>query len=444
MTVSTPEGLFSEDLLKEIRRRFHYVESDPLSGNRIWLESASGSLRLKSMVEALAGRTKFADQLGRANPGSKYAGDIVAKGIEDVKLFLGARSGIIMPAMSNTHAIFRVVHAVLASAPGTNVVTTDLEHPSVYDAMLQFAPAYGKQLRVAHVDPQTGFVTPEAILEKVDKETCSIGMIHCSNITGAVLDVKAVAREARKINPDIYLLSDGVQYAPHAPVDVEEMRADAYVFGPYKAFCVKGIGFAYLSDRLAKLKHWRLAGKPANDWALGSPADATFAAWSAVVDYLCWLGSHFTDSPDRRAQILAGMEASDSHLQALLSRVLHGTDKVKGLMNMDHVILHGMTDDVSNRTCLLIFSLDRLDSYQGVELYNRAGIRVHNRVRDAYSKVPLEALGVTAGIRLSACHYNAPREIDHFLETTARLREMTDEQIREIPGRSLDGAHGEG
>ena len=444
MTAVTDEGLFSEDLQQEIRSRFLYMESDPFSGERVWLESASGSLRLKSMVAALAEQTAFADQLGRANPGSKRAGEIVAKGIEDVRLFLGADSGVIMPAMSSTHATFRAVNAIMAAAAGTNVVTTDLEHPSVYDSTRQFAEIYGKEWRVASLDPQKGAVSPEAILEKVDSNTCLIAMIHGSNITGTVLDVRTIAEEARKINPDVCVLLDGVQYAPHAPVDVESLGADAYIFGPYKAFCVKGVGFAYLSDRMAPLAHWALRGKTKTDWMLGSPEDPTYAAWSAVVEYLCWLGGHFTDSTDRRTQIVKGLEASEHHLQALLRRALHGTGKAKGLMDLSHVTLHGMTDDVSNRLCLVLFGLAGMDSYQAVELYNRARIRMHNRTRDAYSMHTLDALGISEGVRLSACHYNTPQEIDRFLEVTAELGEMSAEEIAAIPGKPQTTGHGEG
>jgi len=435
---------FSDKLMREIRAQFHNIESDSLSGKRIWLESASGSLRLKSMIQALADQTMYADQLGRENPGSRHAGDVVARGIEDVKLFLGAESGTIMPAMSSTHAIYRAVRAVLAHAPKGNVVTTDLEHPSVYNSTSQFAEIYGKEWRGVHLDSQTGSVDPDAILEKVDKETCLVAMIHGSNMTGAVLDVHKVAREAKKINPDLYVLVDGVQYAPHAPLDVQAMGVDAYVFGPYKAFCVKGIGFAFLSDRLANLTHWSLCGKSENDWFLGSAEEATYAAWSAVVDYLCWLGSHFSDSKNRRSQLLAGMEASESHLEALLALLLEGTEKVKGLRDMGHVTLHGMNGDLSGRLCLILFNLDRMNSYQCVELYNRAGIRVHNRTMDLYSSHTLKAMGITEGVRLSACHYNTPEEIVRFLEVTEQLGKLSDEEIRDIPIGAQNVVHKEG
>ena len=42
---------------------------------------------------------------------------------------------------------------------------------------------------------------------------------------------------------------------------VEDIGADAYAFGPYKAYCVKGIAFAHYSDRLSKIPHENLIMK---------------------------------------------------------------------------------------------------------------------------------------------------------------------------------------
>ncbi len=416
--------LFDDELLHEIRSRFHYVESDPIDGERIFLDSASGSLRLKTVTEAIAERSSWPDQLGRNSGGSRRVGEAMERGIDDVRLFLGARSGTIAPALSSTHAVFRVVNAALRGRPGGNVITTNIEHPCMSSAVHQLGAMYGQEVRVAPVDRTNGAVPVEAVLDRVDAETRLIGIVHGSNITGAVHDVKTIAREARTINDDVVVVTDGVQYAPHAPVDVEALGVDAYVFGPYKVFCVKGIGFAWLSDRIASLEHWSLAGKPADDWMLGCPAEATYAAWSAVVDYLCWLGGHFTDSTDRRARITAAMHASDAHLAALLHQLADGLCKTQ---------LIGMDEDITHRVCLALFNVDGVNVYQGVEHFRRCGVRIHRRVSDVFSMAALKGLGVTEGMRASACHYNTPQDIDAFVQAVAALTQLSDDQINDLP-----------
>lgn len=422
MVAQGEQGIFPPSLLAEIRQRFMYVDWDPYSGQRVYLEASGGSLRLKSVVDSMAKETALPDELYRFNPASDHVVESIEKGIDDVKLFLGAKSGTIMPAQSATHAIFRAINTVTARIPGTNIVTTELEHPAVLSSTKRFARSNGMEWRVARLSRDTSSVPAEAILEQVDKDTCMLVFQHGSNQTGAINDAEAIVREARKIKPDLYVLVDAVQYAPHGPIDVEAIGADAYAFGPYKAYGVKGIGFAHLSDRLARLPHWKLDGKAGTDWVLGSPAHPMYTTWSAVVDYLCWLGGHFTDSSDRRDQMVAAKTAIMGHMRALLHRLLFGSCEVAGLTALEHVTVCGMGEGISDRLCIFLFRIAGMDSPLASARYNREfGVRVSARVSDTYSAVPLGALGWPDAVRLCAAHYNTPEEIDCFLEASAKI-----------------------
>jgi selenocysteine lyase/cysteine desulfurase len=426
MKKTLENGLFSPELLAEIRNRFMYPDGDPYSGKRVYLEASGGSLRLKSVVDTISREAALPDELYRFNPASDAVVEAVEKGTEDVRLFLGAKSGTIIPSHSATQTIFRAVEAVTSHVPGNNIVTTELEHPAVLGAAQHYAEKNGLEWRVAKISRQTSSVPINKILEKVDKNTRLLAFQHGSNQTGAINDVKTIIEEARKIKPDLYVLVDAVQYAPHGPIDVEEYGADAYAFGPYKAYCVKGIGFAHISDRLARLPHERLHGKPDTNWALGSPAHMMYASWSATVDYLSWLGGHFTDSTDRRARIVAAKEAIYKHMKALLFRALNGTETIPGLRNQSHVTVCGMPEGVGDRLCIFLFLLAGLDSSAAIARYNKEyGIRLAARIRDAYSAVPLDALGWPDAVRLSAAHYNTPEEIDLMLKATAALKATT-------------------
>lgn len=415
-------GMFSPGFLDEIRQRFLYVDWDPYSGQRVYLEASGGSLRLRSVLETLAKEAAIPDELFRFNPASDYLTKRVEKGIEDVKLFLGAKSGEIIPAHSATQTMFRAIGTITSNIPGTNIVTTELEHPAVLGATNYFAQSTGKEWRLAKLSKEISSVSLDAILEKVDKDTCLLAIQHGSNQTGAINDVKTIIQEARKIKPDLYVLVDAVQYAPHGQIDVEDYGADAYAFGPYKAYCVKGIGFAHISDRLAKLPHENLLGKPDTNWALGSPAHMMYASWSATVDYLCWLGSHFTESTERRDQIIASKDAIHAHMKALFHRAMYGSERIEGLLDQEHVTVCGMPKDIENRLCIFLFRLRGIDSSTAMERYNQEhGIRLAARIKDAYSTVALEALGWPDAVRLSGAHYNTPGEIDLFLKATKAL-----------------------
>jgi cysteine desulfurase/selenocysteine lyase len=415
------KSLFSPELLAEIREQFLYVDWDPYTGKRIYFDAASGSLRPKRVIEAMAQETCLPDQQGRKNPGSAHSMEMTAKGKEDLMIFFGAKSGQTIPGWSSSHVIYRITNSVLSAIPGTNVVTTGLDHASVRSAVTQFARQYNKEERIAVPNRETGSVELGSIYELIDKDTCFLAVIHTSNVTGEIYDVKTIVKEARKIKPDLYVMVDGVQYSPSGLVDVEDIGADAYVIAPYKNYGVKGCGYAHVSERLAKLPHWKYTFKPENDWDLGGVEHQSYAAWSAVVDYICWLGSKFSKSGDRRELVAAGMNAVRQQTTGLLARLMYGSKDVPGFKNMKHVTVYGMGEDLTKHALLVGFNLDGIESVDGCAMYRDEQLRLHAPGHDPFFAAMLKQLGISAFIRLTGCHYNSPEEIDLFLQATAKF-----------------------
>ena len=414
-------GIFSSTLMEDIRNQFAYVDWDPYSGQRIFFDAASGSCRPYRVIDAMARETCLPDQQGRVNPGSRHAVEVTAKGIEDLMLFFGARSGHIIPGWSSSHVIYRITDAVLSSVPGTNVVTTGLDHASVRSAIAQFSATYRKEERIAAPNRETASVELNRILELIDSDTCLLAVTHTSNVTGEVYDVQTIVREARKIKPELYIMIDGVQYSPSGPIDVEALGADAYVIAPYKNYGVKGCGYAHASDRLARLPHWKYLFKPETSWDLGGVEHQSYAAWSAVMDYLCWLGRQFTDATDRRTLVVTAMTHVKRHLEGLLAILLNGTSRVPGLRDMKHVTAYGIGHDLSRQSLLVGFNLDGIASADGCDLYRGEQLRLHATGHDPFFGLMLKQLGISSFIRLSGSHYNTPREIERFLEATLKF-----------------------
>ena len=420
--MNVQEKYIPEDLMREVRSRFAHVEACPFSGKRIFLDSASGSLRLKTVMEAAERELLLPDQFSRLTQGARHCREVRAQGEADVRAFLGARSGVIVPSKTSTDGLFRLIRHAAARYPGTNVVATMLDHPCTYDGTRLAAEAHGMEWRVAPLNPVTGFIDPDTLLGLVDQGTSVLAFIHGSNITGALMDAEEIVRRARKIKEDLCIIVDGVQYSPHAPIDVEAIGADAYLFGGYKTYTRRGISFAHLADRFAAIPHDKVSGKADTEWAVGSQDQFDYASWSIVADYLCWFGAHYTPSAGRREQIVAAMLAMEAHEAALLRRLLHGAGGRRGLKQMDHVQVYGVPEDLSRRCCLVPFALKGEDTEATVIGYMERGIFVNNR-KSAMSKHMLDGLGASKGIvRLSAAHYTTPAEIDTFLEVTESMK----------------------
>ena len=408
--------LFDKVLLSQIRERFACIEADPFGGKRIYLENSGGSLTLHSVLEAVAQFTALPDNAGRVNATSRQIDRVIAQGTEDVKCFMGARSGVVALGESTTSNAFKILTAIIRNVPGSNIATTNLDHPSIYDSTKILAQRFGKEWRVAGLCKDKGAVEPEAVLECVDSQTIVLAIIHGSNNLGTKNNVKEIISRVREKNPDLYVLVDGSQFCMHSLIDVEELGCDGYLASSYKTFGKIGAAPLFISERAAKLSHDKLVGKPETYWELGTREAAGYASWSAVVDYLCWLGGHFTDSEDKRTLICSAMRAIEEHEMAMTYRMLHGTDKIKGMLQVEKVAVYGEVQDLSIKDPAFLFNIDRLNSSESVKAFDELGIRVHNRINDAYSAHTVQALGIEEGVRVSAAHYNSPQEIDAFLK----------------------------
>ncbi len=86
---------------------------------------------------------------------------------------------------------------------------------------------------------------------------------------------------------------------------------------------------------------------------------------------------------------------------------------------MKHVTVYGMGEVLSSRACLVGFNLEGIESVKGCELYKGEQLRLHAPGQDPFFAAMLKQLGISSFIRLSACHYNTPEEIELFLKATA-------------------------
>jgi selenocysteine lyase/cysteine desulfurase len=274
-------------------------------------------------------------------------------------------------------------------------------------------------------NPVTGAVDAEQVSRLVDKDTALLSCMYSGNITGAIMDIPAIVAEARRVKPDIYIVVDAVQHAPHGLIDVEKLGIDAMDIAPYKFFGCRGSGVAWLSDRCAKLPHNRILCYDEDVWQLGSVAPAQFAGYSAIVDHVCWIGSEYADSGDRRALFEEGMHRIELQERALLHRALEGNGPLPGLRHIKGVSPRCDNPDLTRRDFILPVTFDNLDCTAAVKEYVKRGIYTFERKSPShYSRRIVESLGLEGVVRVSPIHPNSPAEIDRFLEATGEIAKL--------------------
>ncbi|MDR9853031.1 cysteine desulfurase family protein [Paenibacillus sp. VCA1] len=126
---------------------------------------------------------------------------------------------------------------------GKHIVTTEIEHPSVYDTCLALQ-RQGYEVTFLPVDGK-GKVDPAHVASAVRKDTILVSIMHVNNETGAVQPLEDIGRAVKEANPLTLFHIDGVQGFGKLPVRLKAWKADLYTLSAHKIRGPKGTGILY-------------------------------------------------------------------------------------------------------------------------------------------------------------------------------------------------------
>lgn len=413
----------TEKEMERVRDSFYLLNENPDGIPRLFFENAGGSLRLKAAADGFHKMDMIPDCDGRKHPMAKWLKEQVKKGEDDVRLIFNVKGGTVATAQTASQVMYEMVSAVIENVPGTNVVTSVLEHPSSFDSAEKFAQDTGKELRVAPSNPKTGGIDVDAICSLVDQNTCLLNVMYASNLTGAIMDIPAIVKKARAIKPDLFITVDAVQHTPHTVMDFSNLDVDGVNFAPYKFFGVRGLGVAWLSPRLACLPHAKLLQKPKDYWGLGSDAPAQYATVTEIVNYCCSLSE--PGITDRRKQFESGMGKIVLQERALLHAILEGTEEQPGLRHIQGVTVYADNPDLTQRDLIIAIGFSNLSPTDAVAEYVKRNVIVYDRIDTSlYSERMLHSFGLHGVVRVSPLHCHNKEDVNLFLKVTQEIANL--------------------
>lgn len=176
---------------------------------------------------------------------------------ERLAAFLNAPGVRSLAFTANTCQAISLVLEGFPFRPGDNVVVGDLEHVSVLMPCL-YLKRKGVECRIAA--SRGGMIlTAEDLLARADEHTRVIAVSYVQSRSGYCVDLAALAAGCHARG--IYLVTDAIQALGFRPVDVAALDVDALAASGYKGLLgAEGVGFCYLSDRLAPLIEPSFAG----------------------------------------------------------------------------------------------------------------------------------------------------------------------------------------
>ncbi|MNB70929.1 Cysteine desulfurase [compost metagenome] len=192
-------------------------------------------------------------QLHYANPSSLHragadAAALIRRAREVCASALGVRAEEITFTSGATESNNLAIKgaALQYSGRGKHIVTTELEHPSVYESCLQLREM-GWEVDFVKPKPDGG-IDPYDIAAAVRKDTVLVSVMHVNNETGSVQPLRDIARAVKEANSRTLFHVDGVQGFGKLPGGPRDFGADLYSLSPHKIRGPRGVGLLYVRE----------------------------------------------------------------------------------------------------------------------------------------------------------------------------------------------------
>ncbi|GAP15464.1 cysteine desulfurase family protein, VC1184 subfamily [Longilinea arvoryzae] len=361
---------------------------------------------------------------------SRESDALVEKARQAVADFLNARepAEIVFGAnmTSLTFQISRSIGRLLQ--PGDHLVVTRLDHDANITPWVRVAEECNCHIRWVDFKPgdcTLDLADYEAALAEHPKV---VAFGYASNAVGTIHPVEKMTEMAKAAGALVYV--DAVQYAPHGPIDVQQIGCDFLVCSAYKFFGPH-LGVLYgRREVLENLPAYRVRPAPAEapgKFETGTGNFEGMAGLLGALEYFEWLGYLFGEDylelyaeqyPGRRLVFKQAMSAVRSY-EYDLSRELLQT-----LLAIPGVKIYGIQDPdrLPERVPTVSFTLEGYRPAEIAQYLAERNINVWNG--NFYALAVTERLGLEGDgglVRIGATHYNTKKEIERLAVTLAPL-----------------------
>jgi cysteine desulfurase family protein (TIGR01976 family) len=310
---------------------------------------------------------------------------------------------------------------------GDEIVVTRLDHDANITPWVLAAQDRGVNVRWVDFHPEDGTLNLEDLQKALENRPRLVAIGYASNALGTINPVAKLVQMAHAAGAQVFI--DAVQYAPHGPIDVQELGCDFLVCSSYKFFGPHA-GILYgRFDLLDDLTAYKVRPAP-NDlpgkFETGTQNHEGIAGVLGAVEYLEWVGATFGQRYEekfagryqgRRLRLKQAMTAIRAYEFEISRAVLDVLEETPGVQ------IYGLTDPrrLEERVPTFSFNLKGWGPRQLAEQLACEGIYVWDG--NYYALAVTERLGVEDSggmVRVGPVHYNTIDEIARFGEALAK------------------------
>jgi cysteine desulfurase family protein (TIGR01976 family) len=397
-----------------IRARFPALDVE--GGARIHFDNPAGTQVPREVVERMSDCLLHANaNLGGHFATSVAAGAIVGEARAAMADFLNAAGADEIAFGQNmTTLTFQLARALARRfRAGDEIILSRMEHDANVAPWLAIARDHALAVRWLELDRERHELALEALPTLLSPRTRLVCIGRASNVLGTINDVRTVSEIAHGAGALVFV--DAVHYAPHGPIDVQELGCDLLSCSAYKFFGPhQGIlwGRRAVLEQLEPDRVRPARSDPPESFETGTQSHEGLAGVAAAVDYLASLAPRGAGEPDRRRDLRTAMAAIRNYEATLASALIAGLAELPGIR------IHGITDAARSdrRVPTVSFTLHgRTPEQLARELGARGVYTWHGH---SYAIEPIRALGLLESggvLRVGLVHYNTHDEIERFL-----------------------------
>jgi cysteine desulfurase/selenocysteine lyase len=321
----------------------------------------------------------------------------------DVARFLGVKTMEIVFTGGCTAAINLVAYSYgqLLKA-GDRILLSELEHHSNIVPWQMLRQRSGIEIDMIPVTLD-GRIDLSLLPKLLTPKTRLISLAHISNVTGALLDVKAVVEAAKTVGAKVML--DGAQRAPHGPLDLPALGVDFYVFAGHKAYGPNGVGVLWAKPEWLDamppfMGGGSMIGRVTFAETTWAPAPRRFEAGTPPIGPAIGLGE--------ACNWMAALDwtAAHDHEMGLVQRLMDGLQKIDGTQILGPTSLQ-------NRYPVVSFMLDGVHPHDVAQTLDAFGVAV--RAGHHCAQPLMDRFDLDGTTRVSIAPYNDNADIDALL-----------------------------
>jgi cysteine desulfurase/selenocysteine lyase len=383
-------------------RPVHYLDNGASAQTPTAVLDAVRAYETTSRANVLRGVHRLAE---RATEGYEQAREQVAR-------FLGVPPMEIVFTGGCTTAINLVAYSYgsLLKA-GDRILLSELEHHSNIVPWQLLRQRSGIELDMIPVT-EDGRIDLELLPKLVTPKTKLISLAHVSNVTGALVDVRAVVTAAKSVGAKVML--DGAQRAPHGPLDLPSLGIDFYVFAGHKAYGPNGVGVLWAKPELLEAMPpfhggGSMIGRVTFDVTTWAPPPRRFEAGTPPIGQAIGLGA--------ACKWMSALDwaGAHAHEMALVQRVMDGLQAIDGAQ------LFGPAS-LQNRYPVVSFQLDGVHPHDVAQTLDSFGVAV--RAGHHCAQPLMDRFDLDGTTRVSIAPYNDNSDIDALLTGVKHAAKM--------------------